>query len=660
MRCRFVLLGSFLAGLAAADPLTITISGTGSGTLGGKAFNTTAFTVTLTTDTKLVVKPPCCDTRDTPAGTAATFSIAGVGSGALYDDQSAFAFPSGGVIGLAHFNGVDLIDLSSPAISGYTLNASIGPITGVPAFVGTCPGSACSSLATSLGYLSFNQVASVTFTVVAGTPAPPAPVIAKVAGQAAAAALLTPGMPIEITGTGFGTGPADAATATIAGRAAPVLKFINSTDVVVQVPVDAPLGAATVTVTYKGVTSGPFNVTLEAIAPQIFRVTGSAISSCYDPAGIAVTEAHPGIPNSQVYCLATGLGPTSPPQATNTTATAPSPATSSVQVMVGGKSVRPDYAGLFVGGSPGTFQVLFRLPPDVPSGNQPVQITAGGKTSNTVTIAVAAPIPLLAAIVNAATFQVRGAAPNSFISIFGANFGSQDTASNIFPARSFNGVSVLFNSTTAPLYFVFGSAGQMNLVVPSELPESGTVKVQVRNSQGLSSTFFLQMADADVGMFRIPDPSNPARNNGAVLFANTAWRVMPASMAKAIGFPSCAGATPATVCGQPAAPGDSIAIFLTGLGKATPNGDPSGKPLATGSIAPVSGSPLYRTVQIPAVTIGGIPTPVGFSGIAPGNAGLYQLNLTIPAGVQPGDDVPVVVTTAGGSTDTVTIAVRAN
>jgi uncharacterized protein (TIGR03437 family) len=398
MRCRFVLLGSLLAGLAAADPLTITISGAGSGTLGGRTFSAAAFTFTLTTDTRLVKKPSCCDTRDTPAGTPATFSIAGAGSGTLYDDQSVFAFPSGNVIGLAHFNGVDLIDLSSAALSGYTLNARIGPLTGVPAFVGTCPGSECSTFATSVGFLSFSQVASVTFTVVAGTPAPPAPVITKVAGQAAATTPLTPGMPVEISGTGFGAGPADAATATIAGNAAPVTMFINSTDIVVQAPVEAPVGAATVTVTYKGAPSAPCKVTLEAIAPQIFRVTGGPISSgfCYDPAGIPVTAGHPGIPNSQVYCLATGLGPTDPPQATSATATAPSPATSSVQVMVGGESVSSDYAGLFVGGSPGTFQVLFTLPPDVLPGDQPLQIIAGGKTSNTVTIAVGAPIPILA------------------------------------------------------------------------------------------------------------------------------------------------------------------------------------------------------------------------------------------------------------------------
>jgi uncharacterized protein (TIGR03437 family) len=159
-------------------------------------------------------------------------------------------------------------------------------------------------------------------------------------------------------------------------------------------------------------------------------------------------------------------------------------------------------------------------------------------------------------------------------------------------------------------------------------------------------------------MFRIPDPSDSSRMNGAVLFANSVWRVMPASMATAIGFPSCAGAAATTVCGQPAATGDAILIFLTGLGLATPNGDPSGQPVATGSVAPASGTPLYRTVQTPTVTIGGIPATVVFSGITPGNAGLYQINVTIPDGVHAGDNVPVLVTMPSGSADTVTIAVQ--
>jgi uncharacterized protein (TIGR03437 family) len=217
---------------------------------------------------------------------------------------------------------------------------------------------------------------------------------------------------------------------------------------------------------------------------------------------------------------------------------------------------------------------------------------------------------------------------------------------------------VTINGHLVPLYFVFGVEGQINLVLPADLPESGTVDVQMTSAQGASNRFELAMVGADVGMFRIPDPSKASRNNGAMLFSNTVWRVMPVSMAEAIGFPSCAGVTDAaTVCGGPAKVGDAIQIYLTGLGKATPNGDPNGQPLASGSVAPASGVPLYETVQKPVVTIGGVPTQVDFTGITPGNAGLYQINVTIPSGVQPGDDVPVVVTMPNGSSDTVTLAV---
>jgi uncharacterized protein (TIGR03437 family) len=66
---------------------------------------------------------------------------------------------------------------------------------------------------------------------------------------------------------------------------------------------------------------------------------------------------------------------------------------------------------------------------------------------------------------------------------------------------------------------------------------------------------------------------------------------------------------------------------------------------------------LYKTVETPTVTIGGVPAVVEFSGIAPGNAGQYQINLAVPSGVQPGDNVPLVVTMPDGSTDTVTIAI---
>ena len=47
------------------------------------------------------------------------------------------------------------------------------------------------------------------------------------------------------------------------------------------------------------------------------------------------------------------------------------------------------------------------------------------------------------------------------------------------------------------------------------------------------------------------------------------------------------------------------------------------------------------------VTIGGIDAPVVFQGLAPNFVGLYQVNVVVPAGVAPGDAVPLVLTQNG-------------
>jgi uncharacterized protein (TIGR03437 family) len=619
------------ASMADAAALTITISGAGSGLLNGKPFSGD-FTFTMKADTTQLVVPPCCATFDTPKGSPTTFTIAG-SSGTLTDDQVVFTYPSRGILGLAHYNDGDLIDFFDPSLRGYQMKTSIGPLTGAADFVGKCPGADCAAFTTSLGVLSFSNVNSVTFNVVVS-----APVIQRVTDTMAGGARLSPGMPVKISGTGFGTSATDAASLTIGGKAAPMLGFANGS-ILSQIPVDVPAGSANVVAVYQGSTSAAFPITVSTYAPVV---------SCDDGAGAKI----PGLPAT---CMALGLGPTAPPMVTNTKAAAQAPTTTAVQVSIGGRTVQPDYAGLAVGAI-GTYQVTFKLPADLAAGNLPVVVSVGGQSSAPMSLAVGAAVPAITAITEAAAFRGKGLAPNTFISIFGVNFGGQNTSDNVFPALTFNGLSVLFNGTPAPLYYVFGQEGQINMVLPAELPESGTVTVQMKNAQGVGPSFPLAMAPASVGVFRIPDPANSARINGAVLFANTAWRVMPASMAKAYGLPSCAGANPAAICGQPAKSGDALVIFLTGLGKATPNGDAAGKVLSTGSLAPPDGSTIYRTVQTPTVTVGGVTAGVAFSGIAPGNAGLYQLNVTVPPGVAAGDDVPVVISMPGSS-DTVTIAI---
>jgi uncharacterized protein (TIGR03437 family) len=99
---------------------------------------------------------------------------------------------------------------------------------------------------------------------------------------------------------------------------------------------------------------------------------------------------------------------------------------------------------------------------------------------------------------------------------------------------------------------------------------------------------------------------------------------------------------------HPAKAGDTIIIYCSGLGAVNP-------PVTEGSAAP--STPLSQT-QTPRVLIGGKSARLSFSGLAPGFAGLYQVNAVVPDGVVSGDEVPVMLIMAGQTSATVTIAVR--
>jgi uncharacterized protein (TIGR03437 family) len=59
----------------------------------------------------------------------------------------------------------------------------------------------------------------------------------------------------------------------------------------------------------------------------------------------------------------------------------------------------------------------------------------------------------------------------------------------------------------------------------------------------------------------------------------------------------------------------------------------------------------------PTVTVGGQPADVVFASLLPGVVGLYQVGVTVPAGLASGDQ-PVVVTQAGEAANTAVVAVQ--
>jgi len=99
---------------------------------------------------------------------------------------------------------------------------------------------------------------------------------------------------------------------------------------------------------------------------------------------------------------------------------------------------------------------------------------------------------------------------------------------------------------------------------------------------------------------------------------------------------------------HPVKAGDALVIYCAGLGAVS-------TPVANDAAA--AAAPLSQT-GIPTVTIGHKPARVLFSGLTPGFAGLYQVNVKVPADVTPGDEVPVVIGIAGQTSPVVTISVR--
>src|SRR5437016_3886743 len=163
MKRRLLFTGLLLAALATADPLTITFSGTGSGSVGGNSYASSAFTFTFQSDTNQITTPPCCATAfTTPRGTPATFWIAGIGSGTFMGDQAVFSNPSPNelAVGIWHYDMPDWLVLSSSAFANYNLSTSLGPVSSpvAYAFSGQFP--------SSLGTLNLSSASGVTYTAV--------------------------------------------------------------------------------------------------------------------------------------------------------------------------------------------------------------------------------------------------------------------------------------------------------------------------------------------------------------------------------------------------------------------------------------------------------------------------------------------------------------
>lgn len=226
-------------------------------------------------------------------------------------------------------------------------------------------------------------------------------------------------------------------------------------------------------------------------------------------------------------------------------------------------------------------------------------------------------------VLNAASFAPPGApvSPGGFVTLFGSGLAAQTTVASALPfPKTLGGVSVSVNGVAAPVYSV--SPSQISAIIPYGVTGS-TATIVVTSNGTPSNAVEIPLAATAPGVFSL---AQNGLGDAAVLHAN--YSVVNA--------------------GNPARAGETVQIYLTGLGAVSPA-------VADGAAAPAT-PPFANVLSQVAVTVGGRPCAVVFSGLAPTLAGLYQLNVTLPAGLPPGLH-SLAVQTPEGFTDLVDLRV---
>ncbi len=227
----------------------------------------------------------------------------------------------------------------------------------------------------------------------------------------------------------------------------------------------------------------------------------------------------------------------------------------------------------------------------------------------------AAPSYSSASIVNAASNISGALAPNTIATLYGTELSyvtralSGDEVVNRLPtAIGATGVRVLVGGIPAGLYYV--SPNQVNFLVPALLaPGPSDVVLMLDSRAGpIVPTAILAAAPA-------------------LFLQETGWAVATRPDGSIVSRAS------------PARPGEVIVLYGTGFGQ-------TAKPLSDG-LVPRAAAEIERAAEA-RLLIGGkaLERPaVFYIGVTPGFAGLYQINLKIPADV--GENPEIIIEIAG-------------
>jgi uncharacterized protein (TIGR03437 family) len=201
-------------------------------------------------------------------------------------------------------------------------------------------------------------------------------------------------------------------------------------------------------------------------------------------------------------------------------------------------------------------------------------------------------------------------APGELITLFGSGLANSTPppaqGGQPFPT-TLGGVQVTINGTLCPIYFV--SPGQISVIVPYGLSTASLATIQVTNNGTASNAVTMYLTNALPGV---------ATQNQAGYGLAAAVHPQDGSL--------ITGANPAQ-------PGEVISMFLTGLGTVTPTVQDG----ALGGTSPLNNADLNTSGDVSVYfndygnnSLSNQAT-ISYAGLAPGLAGLYQLNVQVPA-----------------------------
>ncbi len=215
-------------------------------------------------------------------------------------------------------------------------------------------------------------------------------------------------------------------------------------------------------------------------------------------------------------------------------------------------------------------------------------------------------------------------APGAYAAVFGANLSSGLAGSSKFPLDTeLASTSVFLNGEQLPL--LFASSGQVNAVVPYDVPVNSAQQLVVQQGTAISIPQSVVIAPAQPAIV-----TQNSTGAGAALYAAYDSTGKPLANNSAVG------------------PGYLVVFYCSGLGAVNP-------PVAAGTQTPLS--PLSNTKNPVTVSFGGTEVPAEFAGLAPLFAQLYQVNVVVPKGL-PSGNATVTLSVAGQTSAPVTITIK--